>query len=327
MKFKTKIMQHFNIAEPGFYQGRAFDRVAEDVREAIDDDLFLAIVGNPGSGKKTIVSKVVRDLTEENKASSRPHHIIYLKINDDTKITIAQVVNEMILELSFEAEAPKRDFYARKRQLAALLGRAVVRQKGKVTLIIEQAQHLHGNTIRALKELREINFLDQMELFGIILTGHFSLKGKIEMIEDVAPRVEIDALDEASGWMTETERLQYLKQRWGDCLNETMREQIVTHYKTPLALDVVVYNKMKDVYRRGDSAFGERDFLPLKVLLEQHPVSYQKIAESTPNKVSKSTVARIVNGDTGSFDPATISEVENTVADLIGKMTDLKKTA
>ena len=316
MKFKRRILENFGC-EPEFWMGSGFEKLARDVHDAMRDGEFLALVGAPGCGKKTVVNRVCMDIDAANRRGLEPvHHIVYVQSMDKERIRIGQIANALIYDLS--DERPKRDPEARTRQLARILGRAVVANQEKVTVIIEQAHRMHANTIRAIKELRELKFLGVMDLFGVVLIGHRPLKGKIESLDDVVLRAEIELMDEAHGWMNYSERTDYLEKVFGDVLTATMREQIALTCKTPLAMDRMIYDRMKAVYIRGDRAFTDADFmLDLKTLIEKSGLSYQKIADATPRKLSKATVGQVVNGKYDN--PEVVAEVQRTIAQMTRK--------
>ena len=313
MKFKRRILENVGC-QPEVWRGKSFRKLARDVRDAMNDDEFLALVGKPGCGKKTVVNAVCMEIEEENKRGLKPfHHIVHVQSMDKERIRIGQIANAIIFDMS--DERPRRDPEARTRQLARILGRAVVGNGEKVTVIVGQAHRLHPNTIRAIKELRELTFLGRMDLFGVVLIGHPPLKGRIENLNDVILRVEIEVMDEAHGWMSGAERREYLKTVFGGILTPSMREQISMSCNTPLEMDRLIYNKMKEVFLRGSDHFEEADFmLELKTVIEKSGLSYDKIARATPRGLSKATVGQVVNGKYDN--PEVIAEVRATIARL-----------
>src|SRR3990172_1456564 len=106
MNFKQRILNWFEC-EPGFWRGNAFGRYAEAVREAMEDKLFLMLIGDKGCGKKTVIGEVVKYIMRENDQGGS-HHIVYMELFDDTRVTIGQIVREMIIELS-ESRNPQSE--------------------------------------------------------------------------------------------------------------------------------------------------------------------------------------------------------------------------
>lgn len=322
MNFKSSILQHFS-SDPSNWSGVSFRKQLSDIADSMISGEMIAVVGDPGCGKKTIVNHIAKSCANHNKTSMDKHHVVYVQSMDKERIRVGQIANAMIYDLS--DETPRRDPEARTRQLAKILGRIVISNREKVTVVIEQAHRLHANTIRAIKELRELKFLGYMDLFGVVMIGHRPLKAKIESLEDVVLRCEMQILDEAHGWMTGNDRLEYLKDRWGNLLTASMRKQIAIKHKTPLAMDRAIYDTMKAVYIRGDHEFKELDFmLDLKEVVQQSGISYQIIADSTPSKLSKATIAQVVNKQYNGKENIT-REVQETIARLTDGQRDFRE--
>jgi type II secretory pathway predicted ATPase ExeA len=87
--------------------------------------------------------------------------------NDIHKLLIGDIEQALILDLS--SEKPKRGREIRARQLRRILGEASTRID--VVMVIEEAHHLHGMTLRSLKRLREMDWMGRTELFSVILVG------------------------------------------------------------------------------------------------------------------------------------------------------------
>ncbi len=305
MKFRSHIINHFGVeAKP--WHGAAFRRVAASISGAMADGLMLALIGGPGSGKKTLLRYCMQRQPERDIN-------VYIQVMDDTRIRIAQIIAQMITDISDGAEKPRRDAYGKKGQLARLLYFATEAGRG-VHLIIEQGQHLHHATIRAIKELHELSFLGKTEMFSVVMSGHRKLRGTLLGMKDVAQRVELEELSEDNGWMGASGRADYLRGRFGDLLNETMRENIASYCRTPLQMDSLVYGKMKDVYLRGDNAFKESDFLlDLKGAVEKNGIKYPDICRVSGYQ--KSTVSQVLNGN---YDrPETVDRVREAIEELI----------
>jgi len=324
MKFKSRILAWFGV-EPKPYRGRAFEKFAGAVQEAMQDEEMVALIGDPGCGKKTVVAEVVKRIRERDARSGVLSHIVvYVQSADKERVRINNIEEAMVYDLTDNSQNPNRYAEARTRQLARILGKIKEQNPApKITVIIEQAHLLHGNTIRAIKQLREVRFLDKTEMFGVILIGHRPLKRKIELLNDVCDRFEFELMskEESGGsiwqWLTPGDRVEYIEQVWGKLLSPKMREQIAAVCSTPLQIDRLVYEKMKEVYARGDKQFSEADFVfDLKKLMRENQFSDDDVAKATASKLSRSTVNLVVNGKyTGSDDA--VQEVHQAIAELI----------
>jgi len=125
---------------------------------AIKGDEIVSMVGKRGSGKSRIVKAGV------TKSKARQ---VVVRSSDKLRLLISDIERAMILDLS--EETPKRGGEIRARQLRRILGEAS--QKEKIVLTIEEAHRLHGMTLRALKTLREMDWMGETELFAIVLIG------------------------------------------------------------------------------------------------------------------------------------------------------------
>ena len=125
---------------------------------AVKGNEMVSIVGKRGSGK----SHMVKEGLEKSKARQ-----VVVRSSDKLRLLISDIERAMILDLS--EERPKRGGEIRARQLRRILGEAS--QKEKIVLTIEEAHRLHGMTLRALKTLREMDWMGETELFAVVLIG------------------------------------------------------------------------------------------------------------------------------------------------------------
>jgi len=125
---------------------------------AIKGNEMVSIVGKRGSGKSHMVKEALK------KSNVRQ---VVVRSSDKLRLLIGDIERAMILDLS--EETPKRGGEIRARQLRRILGEAS--QKEKIVLTIEEAHRLHGMTLRALKTLREMDWMGETELFAVVLIG------------------------------------------------------------------------------------------------------------------------------------------------------------
>jgi len=125
---------------------------------AVKGDEMVSIVGKRGSGKSWTVKGGLRKLKARQ---------VVVRSSDKLRLLISDIERAMILDLS--EETPKRGGEIRARQLRRILGEAS--QKEKIVLTIEEAHRLHGMTLRALKTLREMDWMGESELFSVVLIG------------------------------------------------------------------------------------------------------------------------------------------------------------
>jgi type II secretory pathway predicted ATPase ExeA len=133
-------------------------RVQRILTMAVESHAMVSIVGTTGIGKSKSVEVALA------KIGAR---IVRVRKGDKTRVTISDIEKALILDLS--DDAPKAGGEVRGRQLRPIVGDQA--RKRKVVLLIEEAQRLHGATLRSLKTLREIDWCGETELFTIVLVA------------------------------------------------------------------------------------------------------------------------------------------------------------
>uniref|UniRef100_C6E6T9 AAA ATPase n=1 Tax=Geobacter sp. (strain M21) TaxID=443144 RepID=C6E6T9_GEOSM len=143
--------------KPRFETGDAL-RVRKILTMGVESHAMLSIVGERGIGKSEAIKAALAKLGVK---------IVIVHKADRTKVSISDVERALILDLS--DEKPKGGGETRSRQLRRVLGEGT--RKRKIVLLIEEAQRLHGATLKSLKTLREIEWMGESELFTIVLVG------------------------------------------------------------------------------------------------------------------------------------------------------------
>ena len=133
-------------------------RIRKTVALAVRSHALVSIVGERGSGKTWAAVAALEKLDAQ---------LVEVDFPDYRRLLITDIEQEMIMTLS--DEKPMRGKSIRKRQLRRVLGEATRRKQ--VVVVIEEAHALHGNTIRALKTLRRLDWMGKKDLFTVILLG------------------------------------------------------------------------------------------------------------------------------------------------------------
>jgi len=145
----------FRTAGLGTNDGKRIQRI---LSMAIQARAMVSIVGERGVGKTRAVKDALKSLRVRT---------VLVRSSDKARLMIGGIEGAMILDLS--EEKPKRGGEIRARQLRRVLGEASRNQK--IVLVIEEAHRLHGQTLRALKCLRELTWMGETELFTVVLLG------------------------------------------------------------------------------------------------------------------------------------------------------------
>jgi type II secretory pathway predicted ATPase ExeA len=133
-------------------------RVRRILKMAVADHAMISIVGDRGIGKTTAIKDALSDISAT---------LVFVDPADRERIAIGDVEKEMILALS--DEKPKAGRVVRSKQLRRIVGEAG--RKNEVVLVIEEAHRLHGQTLRSLKTLREMEWMGERDLFTVVFAG------------------------------------------------------------------------------------------------------------------------------------------------------------
>jgi type II secretory pathway predicted ATPase ExeA len=170
-------------------------RIKRILSLAIQSRAMISIIGDRGMGKTKAIAAGLRSFKAR---------MVIVRSADKNKLLISHIEKAMILELS--DENPKADREIRARQLRRILGEVSVKQE--VVLVIEEGHRLHGNTLRSLKTLREMDWMGKTELFTVILAGQSDPMSKAGVSE---VRLRSDSvhmkglsMDEAGGYIQNT---------------------------------------------------------------------------------------------------------------------------
>lgn len=301
---KPSIAKHFGInGSAPLYRGGPYAMFLHDLKEMIYYRQMIALTGDIGAGKTTIFQDLQRNLGGQVK-------FVYVRSLDKERLRIGSIVDALIYDLS--SETPRQKYEARSRQLQRILGEAVVDDKQTVVLVIENAHRLHGNTILALKELREMAFAGVSPLFGIVLIGWSLLKSKLERLKEIYLRMEFVGMTETEGWMTFKERKNFLETIYGDVLSPEVRAQVAMSARLPLEMQVLVERRMEAAYYAGKERLDVSDFdVPLKEMKEVVGLSLEDLAEATGR--DRSTISRVLNEKPGYENPELKKKIREAI--------------
>ncbi|MDD2468855.1 MAG: AAA family ATPase [Desulfobulbus sp.] len=160
---KLELLAAFDFSNDPFKQvglkSRDHLKIEKVVGLAVKSHSMVAVIGERGIGKSSAVRSALGKLKNIK--------LVTPMANDIQKLHIGDIEQALILDLS--SEKPKRGREIRARQLRRILGEAST--KNDVVLVIEEAHHLHGMTLRAIKRTREMIWMGKTELFSVILIG------------------------------------------------------------------------------------------------------------------------------------------------------------
>lgn len=132
-------------------------RVRRLVGAAAECGGLVAVVGRRGSGKTSAVRAAV---AATGALAVEPCRL------DRERLHIGDIVTALVIALG-DDERPRHGAELRAAQARRLLGR----RKGRVVLVVDDAERLAGATLRAIKRLREWSFGGRSPLLAVVLAG------------------------------------------------------------------------------------------------------------------------------------------------------------
>jgi len=132
-------------------------RIRKLIKPIIKTKAMVSIIGNRGHGKTTAVNDAL------NHANATK---ITIETIDKRRLQSSDIEYSLILALS--DEPPKQMKEIRARQLRRIIGEA---SKQNIVLIIENAHRIHPQTLLCLKDLKELEWMGESNLFSTVLIG------------------------------------------------------------------------------------------------------------------------------------------------------------
>ncbi len=195
--FRDPFNQEMND-EDDVFQTAQHRYIQEAILDAAHYRRFIAIVGEVGSGKTTVLKTVEAILAKEKEV-----HVVKIASYEKEKCSAVSITEALIDDLTYGNERPRRTREARDRQAKRILGE--VHQQGKkAVLIMDEAHAFKHQTLRSLKRFYE-NEIGFVKLLGIVLLGQPELKDKFEewSIREMTRRCTMLEMDGLNGHIGE----------------------------------------------------------------------------------------------------------------------------
>lgn len=150
-------------------------RVTTAVKAACEHQAFVSISGARGTGKTCAVRKALAQM--EQVRLIEPLRLTRERLHlGDIEIAILRDLSD---------ETPRRGAESRSHQVRRVVG--TVSQKAFCVLLLDDAHLLHPATLKGLKRLRELTWLNKSPLLGVVLTGQHD---RAASISEVALRMD-----------------------------------------------------------------------------------------------------------------------------------------
>ncbi len=171
--------------------------VRESAWQAAIGGRFVAIVGESGAGKTTMLDDLKEQIRKEHKPLVFIEPSVLGMEDSDTRgktLKSAAIQTAIVMTLD-PLESVKRSDEMRSRQVKRMLEESTTAGRSHL-LVIEEAHSLPIQTLKHLKRLHERMRLGRRPMLGILLLGHPELEGKLNRfdVREVMQRCEVARL-------------------------------------------------------------------------------------------------------------------------------------
>ncbi|MDA8085205.1 MAG: AAA family ATPase [Nitrospiraceae bacterium] len=298
----------------GFFMETADSlRLKRVLRMAIDSRAMISIVADRGFGKTTAFDLIFREIDV---------HQIRLITADKERVVVSDIEKGLILGLS--NEACKRTKEVRARQIRRIMGEAA--KEKPIVLILEEAHRMHGQTLRALKTLREMEYMGKSPLFTVVMVAQYDPMRK-RGVDEV--RLRTDSIQIMG--LTASEISQYTKSTVGRCFAPDAVDAIsrLPQGRNFLELQACLVTLMGHALQMGAKQVTSMDVYEvygggIKEVMKRANVSLDEIHGLTG--ISKSTLSIVTNDKQGTLTDSKFHETRSAIAEVLRQKLDGKKT-
>jgi type II secretory pathway predicted ATPase ExeA len=224
MQSRLEILAEYGYSKDpfrNFYMETADSlRVKRLLKMAVESRAMVSIVASWGVGKTTSLDLAFRDIDAL---------VVKLITPDKERVVVSDIEKALILGLS--NESCKRTKEVRARQIRRIVGEA---SRGKpIVLVLEEAHRMHGQTLRALKTFREMEWMGQSPLFTVIMIGQYDPMRK-RYVDEVRLRTDTVHMKGITG----SEVKDYISSTVGKCFEPDAIEALSRMQQTRTFLDL-----------------------------------------------------------------------------------------
>lgn len=279
-------------------------RLKRVLNMAIESRAMMSVVASWGFGKTSALDLAFRDIDA---------HVVRLITPDKERVVVSDIEKGLILGLS--NEMCKRTKEVRARQIRRILGEAS-REK-PVILILEEAHRMHGQTLRALKTFREMEWMGQSPLFTVLMVGQYDPMRK-RNVDEV--RLRTDTVHMKG--LTDSEVREYIRNTVGKHFEADAAEAIsrLSGAKNFLDLQEVLLNLLAKAVELGQNKVTALDVFDVygggfKEVLKRNNLSLADLEKETG--IPKSTLSMVTNEKQGTMTDEKFTETRQAIAEVL----------
>lgn len=277
---------------------------------ATDSNAMVQMIAQYGAGKTTAIEAALEGIECAT---------VMLKMADKERMTIADVERELIRQLS--SEPVTRDRGARARQVSRIVGEAA--RTKPVILIIEESHVMHHSTLRAIKRVREYDWMGKRPLLSVILIGqydklktanlaecHRGMRSDTYKLQGLAPSESRHYINETVGQNFEPEAIKATSDLAEARNFLDLQEALITLMQAALHNGTKMVTVL-DVF----STYGGG----IKQLMEKYDIKQTQLAEMIGE--STTTVSLIVNNKSHTLNKDKEVQVRSAIQDALKTLT------
>ena len=279
-------------------------RVKRILGMAVESRAMVSIIAERGQGKSRAVDTVIKDMEVKE---------VRLLTSDKEKVLVGDIERALITDLS--QEEVKRTREIRARQLRRILGESSRQQE--TVLVLEEAHRLHGQTLRSLKTLREMEWMGQSPLFTVIMLGQCDPMRK-PGVDEVRLRTDTIYMK----GLTQCEAKGYTTEVVGKCFEDAAIEALSRLKSARNFLDlqetiVALMEKALEYGHKKVTPFEIFDMFGggLKELIRDADISLTELADATG--ISKATISLVANDKMDKLTDEMASRTRDAIAEVL----------
>lgn len=287
-------------------------RLKRVLKMAIESKAMVSVVASWGFGKTSALEIAFREMDA---------HICRLITPDKERVVVSDIEKALILGLS--NESCKRTKEVRARQIRRILGEAS-REK-PVILILEEAHRMHGQTLRALKTFREMEWMGQSPLFTVVMIGQYDPMRK-KYVDEVRLRSDTVFMK----GLTDSEVREYVRNTVGrqfeaDAIEAVSRLSGTRNY---LDLQEILLNLMSKAIELGQKSVSSLEVFDLygggfKEVMKRVNISLTELSEEMG--IPKSTLSLVTNEKQGTLTDTNYNDTRKAIAEVLRRKGQAEK--
>ncbi|WKZ32950.1 MAG: AAA family ATPase [Thermodesulfobacteriota bacterium] len=279
-------------------------RLKRLLKMAIESKAMVSVVASWGFGKTSALEIAFREIDA---------HMVRLITPDKERVVVSDIEKALILGLS--NESCKRTKEVRARQIRRILGEAS-REK-PIVLILEEAHRMHGQTLRALKTFREMEWMGQSPLFTVVMIGQYDPMRK-KYVDEVRLRSDTVFMK----GLTDSEVREYTRNTVGKSFEPDAVEAVsrLTGTRNYLDLQEILLNLMSKAIEIGQKTVSVLEVFDLygggfKEVMKRVNISLGELAAETG--IPKSTLSLVTNEKQGTLTDDTYHDARRAITDVL----------